>query len=152
MTFRRSIAMTPLKLETLRELRGRIDHCCTLGRIEIGTPDFEGLVHANNDRVICYTGIVPQRLRNEHATLRVDLNAEGGRKSVAVQPPGVTVVPRESSQFRRMLLPGIGRIGIDAAVESAGQHENRAQIFPKSGWDGNPALLVYTMLELAEKH
>src|SRR5262245_54064835 len=123
-----------------------------MGRPGGPVPDLDVVVDARHDDVLPDSGVLGEVLRQEHATLAVELGHGRSGEDVALHLPRLTAERVQLCDPGHVLVPGVARVDVDVPLDPAGKDDAARQRMPKARRQREPVLLVEGVLVLAVEH
>ena len=117
-----------------------------------GRPDLGVVPAAEDERLALEPRERPEALRDEDATLAVELRLEGPGEQLPLEQPRVGIGHGQAPDLRRELLPGRHREDRETGVEPPRDHAAAVELRAEASRDGEPPLLVDRMPVLAGEH
>ena len=115
-------------------------------------PDLGVVPAAQDHRVALETRERPEALRDEDATLAVELRLEGPGEQLPLEQPRVGIRHGQAPDLGRELLPGRHREDRETGVEPPRDHAATVELRAETRRDGDSPLLVDRVPVLAGEH
>src|SRR5829696_8231422 len=145
------IGSDPETADRFRELRGVL-HLAAVRGPSIRRPDLPVVANADHQRLGRDPHLIAQVLRDEDASLLVEVGLERTGEDRPLEEPAGGIRQRDARILLLERRPAVTGVDRQAAVDPAGQHRAALELRPEARRDREPSLVVHRVPVLAGEH